>query len=160
MSKIFVLVLALMVNCALGRFSELVVEEGVPSTKLRGPIQDEVKPACWKRVEYRGFGHLGNCTLDEERQMGFCYKTCATVDAIGEGPVCFDPCPSGYNINAGAICCADKTVCTEKVIDLAVRIPYEIAKAAMDEHNPAALMRDIKNIVHDMSQLAFPECDL
>ncbi|GBG23818.1 Hypothetical Protein FCC1311_000382 [Hondaea fermentalgiana] len=151
-------VLALVMEPASAHFTDLLVETKEAPNSLRGVETANESGACWKKIEWRGLGHLGNCTADEEKQMGLCYAKCGEKGAIGEGPTCFDPCPAGYDINAGAICCEDKQVCSQKVIDLAVRIPYEIARAAMDEHNPVALIHDIQNIIKDMTQLAFPEC--
>lgn len=72
--------------------------------------------------------------------------------------MCFDPCPAGLDLAVGAICCKDKTVCTQKVVDIAVKIPYDITRAAMDSSNPIALLKDIQKIIKDATELSFPEC--
>ncbi|CAK9038197.1 Uncharacterized protein SCF082_LOCUS22510 [Durusdinium trenchii] len=114
--------------------------------------------ACWKRVAFRGMGHLKNCTADEERQMGVCYKKCGD-GSVGEGPFCFSECPADLNLSAGAICCKDKNVCTQKIVDLAVKIPWDIARAVMDQANPIKELKDLKKIIHDAAQAVFPECE-
>jgi len=138
-----------------GRFSEAVIGEEV-RTALRHHHKNAT--ACWKEVEFRGLGHISKtCEDGEEKQAGICYKDC-DENFEGVGPICLSGCPAELPLNAGFICCRDKDVCSQKVIDLAVKIPYEIARAVMDESNPVALINDLKEIFHDALELAFPEC--
>mmetsp|Transcript_12366 Transcript_12366/g.18539 ORF Transcript_12366/g.18539 Transcript_12366/m.18539 type:complete len:177 (-) Transcript_12366:85-615(-) len=115
--------------------------------------------ACWKNIEYRGMGSLRkNCTNDEERQAGFCFKKCPDGAAEGFGPICLEPCPSNYEISAGALCCKDNKACTAEVVDIGFKIPLDIIRAIRDEANPIAELKDLKELVHDVVSGHFQEC--
>ena len=59
---------------------------------------------CWKDIQFRGVGRFAkNCTTDEERQFGFCFKRCAQ-GMTGEGPVCFSECSDPFGVSVGALC--------------------------------------------------------
>jgi len=115
-------------------------------------------PACWKQFTYRGMGHLHECAEGEEKQMGICFPKCQGT-AEGLGPVCLSRCPAGYEMSAGALCCRDQSVCTSDVVDLALRIPLDIAHAVADEKNPMALLHDLKQLVQDAAKVGFKECE-
>lgn len=70
-------------------------------TGLESKEEGEV---CWKDIQFRGIGRFAkNCTAEEERQFGFCFKKCAEGSA-GEGPLCFSECNDPFGVSVGALC--------------------------------------------------------
>jgi len=129
----------------------------VPAHLAAAPI-DAGEVACWKHVSFRGFGHVGNCAQGEVEHMGLCYQECpAGAEAVG--PICLSACPVGYDISAGVLCCNNKETCTKDLVDITVKLPYDIAHAVKDESNPTKLIQDLQRIFKDVKELAFKDCN-
>ncbi|MEQ1714723.1 MAG: hypothetical protein ABL907_01845 [Hyphomicrobium sp.] len=63
---------------------------------------------CYKGSYGRGVGTIPTACKDgKEYQTGLCYDKCKAPYTDDVGPVCWQPCPSGY-LDTGALCHIDK----------------------------------------------------
>jgi hypothetical protein len=114
---------------------------------------------CLKHAHARGVGHLGNCTEEEEKQAGICYKRCE-AGQDGVGPVCWQQCAAPEPISFGPICCATTEECVKKLVGEGARLAWDAAKLAKDSGlpNPIAIFKDIAKLIEDAKGLAIDEC--
>eukprot|EP01064_Diplonema_japonicum_P003755 TRINITY_DN12444_c2_g1_i1.p1 TRINITY_DN12444_c2_g1~~TRINITY_DN12444_c2_g1_i1.p1 ORF type:complete len:264 (+),score=80.41 TRINITY_DN12444_c2_g1_i1:57-794(+) len=68
-----------------------------------------------KKSYGRGVGKPMVCKPDEQEQGALCYKLCPN-GSIGDGPVCWDPCPATNPVHcAGTMCGVPGFDCSEEV---------------------------------------------
>jgi len=86
-----------------------------------------IPPRTYTKDSYgRGAGVPLGCATGLEYDAGLCYESC-DEDYGGVGPVCWQGCPASSPVNGGAICCESPEQCTGAVLDLALRLPLELA---------------------------------
>jgi len=112
---------------------------------------------CWREPTYRGLGHFGNCTADEEKELGLCYQKCG-ADEEGVGPVCWKDCPADRSLVAGPFCCEDSASCIHDAVGIA-RLTMDVGRVIADaQAAPYKLIHDLRKLFEDEKGLRIPEC--
>ena len=90
-----------------------------------------------KKSYGRGAGSPMTCADGLVEDAALCYPPCAD-GYYGVGPVCWERCPlaQGYPVDGGAVCCENKTVCTEKILNLASGLPIAVMEAILSGGDP------------------------
>ena len=92
----------------------------------------DIGVSCQKNSYGRGVGKPLGCASDEEMSGLLCYPPCRNGYS-GNGPVCWENCPSGKH-ECGALCTDTADTCTDNVKDIVsnvVGIAVDVAIAAI-----------------------------
>ena len=110
-----------------------------------------------KRSYGRGVGTPLVCADNEDEDAALCYPKCR-AGYVGNGPVCWVNCPAVDPVNGGALCCANTTVCTDKIESLSLGLPLAVAKALLSGGNATRIEEDVKEAVEALLGFVMPLC--
>eukprot|EP01059_Diplonema_ambulator_P005073 TRINITY_DN147_c0_g1_i6.p1 TRINITY_DN147_c0_g1~~TRINITY_DN147_c0_g1_i6.p1 ORF type:complete len:246 (+),score=81.48 TRINITY_DN147_c0_g1_i6:47-784(+) len=105
-----------------------------------------------KKSYGRGVGVPMVCKPDEQEQAGLCYPLCPN-GSVGDGPVCWDPCPASNPVHcAGTMCGVPGFNCSQEVKDdLNSILQTEVACSTPDDQQKcvADIGKDAKQFYMD-----------
>jgi len=111
-----------------------------------------------KKSYGRGAGSPLTCSVAEQEDAGLCYPHCPPALPDGVGPVCWGACNGSRPVDGGAICCANGDVCSDKIRSMVAGVPLAVAQAILGGHDPASLLKDIKDAVDAVLGFVMPIC--
>ncbi|KAJ3387700.1 hypothetical protein HDU92_001829 [Lobulomyces angularis] len=115
-----------------------------------------VLTGCWRGLfdHYnRGIGHFPKCAAEQQNQVGLCYPHCA-VGYAAIGPVCWgETCPEHLPKKCGRVCMADKTACTDMILDQVGKGLSAVVSAVV---NPINIIPNVLSEIKLMT--SWPSC--
>ena len=118
----------------------------------------DIGVSCAKESYGRGAGFPMTCPPGLEEDAALCYTRC-TSGFYGVGPVCWETCPNLDKIDGGALCCRSKATCTQKILDLSTKLPWDIMKAILSGATDwMSIMKDVEEAIDDILGFVMPLC--
>jgi gamma-glutamyl hydrolase len=89
-----------------------------------------------------------------------CYPPCGD-GLYGVGPVCWERCPAAqdFPVDGGAVCCRNKTVCKQKVLDLSAGLPVAVMEAILSGGDPKKIEKSVFDALQSLLGFVMPKCD-
>lgn len=117
-----------------------------------------IDPIIYAKKSYgRGAGTSLICKSSEQYDAGLCYEYCKS-NYQGVGPVCWEFCPTSRPNEEGALCCATKADCDQKIDELAKSVLAAVEEAILAGADLATVVAAIKAAIEAAIGFILPLC--